>query len=501
MATWIALTSCSSSGSTTASATPDGAASEVRPDVTVPTDVAFDIDVPDSVNDVVLPDVPLQDGALGDADGDAMLDMADSADGQLPADADNLAWPGACIPVGATVTTVGDFAPAPTPCAAKTCGVCPAPFACTCAGDGGTPCAWLPMAPMASPRAAAGGVVGDDGRFYVFGGTKGYVQGGNDLADGEIYDPAKDTWQPMPPAPIYANPGAPIAWGDGKLWVTGANQLAGAAYWATPADAPYAQYDPKTNVWTPLPTAGSPGGCGALDGLYWLNGKLVALGAVGFAGGSGTNAANPGPPSVYDPQGNAWTPLPEMPTPGASTLTPADSAVVAGNRLVWLQALNFSPSVGIILDGSTWTWSTFSPPPCAPKMNITAAAAVGDKIAMWGRHTVGIASHELWLWQLTAPMWTPIPVPQWVEDYLPRTLIYSAGRLIIGGAEPANSQAILDLNTGKWTRVASAPGPAAWHGGQLVAVVQNQLLLVGGFFNVPEQWATNLGDRLFVPGL
>jgi N-acetylneuraminic acid mutarotase len=157
--------------------------------------------------------------------------------------------------------------------------------------------AWRPRAtmPAGDERGASiAGVV--DGAVVVAGGLRGGA-----VADVSIYDPVDDAWVDGPPLPAPRDHacGAAI---DGVLLVAGGRQ----GDIGSTADTLFALEDGAWVERAAMPTARGGAGCGVVDG------RLIVVGGEG----------NPDDPSgvfpqveAYDPAADAWTALPDMPTP------------------------------------------------------------------------------------------------------------------------------------------------------------------------------------------
>lgn len=86
---------------------------------------------------------------------------------------------------------------------------------------------WTTRAAMNFPRFSAGGAVGPDGRWYVFGGINSQL---NTVSLTEVYDPATDTWEVLDSRYSVRRPGR--AWVRGAfasngLWIFGGEQIPG----------------------------------------------------------------------------------------------------------------------------------------------------------------------------------------------------------------------------------------------------------------------------------
>ena len=161
--------------------------------------------------------------------------------------------------------------------------------------------AWSTLAPMPS-YSACGGSALMLGRLYVLSGCT--RSGTGTEINARLlhkYDPAKNTWATLPPAPVtHFRP--VVAAISGKLYVVGGTDAAGVAMRRVD------MYDPVTNSWSTranMPTARVNAG-----GTF-LGGKLYV-----FGGQSGTTYLNT--VEAYDPVTNSWTSRPVMPTARAA---------------------------------------------------------------------------------------------------------------------------------------------------------------------------------------
>lgn len=145
------------------------------------------------------------------------------------------------------------------------------------------------------------------------------------FADGASYDPAANSWQPIPRAPIAGRSGAAAVWTGTRLFVWG-----GGAGSITYQDG--ALYDPATRTWRHLPPAPLAARSGAQ--ALWNGRQVVVLG-----GGTQTPEGALHQVAAYDPAAGGWTSLPaigQRPEDSGSTSTSTIyrvSAIQAGDQL------------------------------------------------------------------------------------------------------------------------------------------------------------------------
>ena len=184
---------------------------------------------------------------------------------------------------------------------------------------------WTALAPLPAPRGALiVGAIG--GRRDAAGGEHDRPPGSavpagapaayEPVADLAVYDPAGNTWQPLPPMRVRRDHayGAVVA---GHLFIAGGRDR------PTYDIAAVEEYDPAAKVWhdrAPMPTGRSGGSSAVLDG------RLFTFGGEG-------NKASPlgiyDQVESYDPAQNAWARFGPMKHPRHST-----SAAAFGRQIL-----------------------------------------------------------------------------------------------------------------------------------------------------------------------
>lgn len=162
------------------------------------------------------------------------------------------------------------------------------------------------------------------------------------LADGALYDPAKDTWRSISPAPLVTSLGEPVVLGDSVYFLTDHAEIPDEL---ARTDRVLLRYEVATDTWTshPLPQRGG--------------GRLVATDSAIIIL-SGTDTDGKVEDLVFHADTGAWSSLPDDP------FGPSDrDAVWAGDRLVLsatpLGATEppFPPVQLAVMDASLSGWS------------------------------------------------------------------------------------------------------------------------------------------------
>ena len=463
-----------------------------RPDAgaDLPADIADDAglsdladvwDVPDLPD---LPDLPDIGADIDTQTQDAAVAIAADATWAAPA------WPSACVPEGTTATTVGPVGPPPNQCSAHDCTECGPVDQCTCQGDGNTPCAWKAIAQLPFPLQDARHVWGD-GRLYLFGGSVGAVmyptadpfKSYGFVQTAEIWDPKTDTWHVTPHAPTYIlTTGGSLAYGNGRLYVGGGNvafeQTAGnfkQLPWG-PSYAEYAVYDPGSDSWSALPAKGSPGACGGLSPMAFINGKLIVPGCAGFLSDP---AWKTGPPAAYDPVSSSWEALPKI--PGALIVNAYFGAKLSGPDLVFLNhKYEGNDLVGwnvVVFHGKSWSWTVHDGPPfCNGALTVPdATIGFGDGLLFF----VGSPWPFAWIWWQASDKWELVPVPKWLAPGQHDVPVWNGNEFTIRAGTPESPSAVFNPATKMWRQMASHGQPLS-DGAEVATSVGARSLYIGG---------------------
>lgn len=186
---------------------------------------------------------------------------------------------------------------------------------------------WRPLPPLpAGSERGAAAVIAAPPNIFLIGGSST----SGPLATVLAYNLTSSTWSELPPLPIARSHAAALRRSDGTLIVAGGLGPAGplADAYALPLGA---------TAWTPrAPMPAARGGC-----AYG-----PALGALVCAGGeTGTSALRV--VLAYDPIGDIWTTLPELPEPRAGA-----PGVVIGQQLYipgGSASLSFQPMTSLVI--------------------------------------------------------------------------------------------------------------------------------------------------------
>lgn len=346
----------------------------------------------------------------------------------------------------------------------------PAPGPTPSPGPGGFP---LPR-PLPAPNAVGNFTIASSGpverarhtavwtgsRMLVFGGERNVNPGSINmltyLTDGQSFDPASNTWTALSTvnAPAARSRHSAV-WTGTRMIIWGGSARGGGVLNARNDGA---MYDPATNTWTPMSTAGAPSAREEHTAV-WTGSRMIVFGGsianIGNCVGVGSCFVNDG--ASFDPNTNTWSPISLTGAPQARGM---HSAVWTGSKMVVWGGGGLPPGFGLsslnsggIYDPATDTWTPTS----------TAGAPAGR---------IGHAS-----------VWTGS-----------RMLIFS-GQDFYTGTYYGDTFAY-DPVTNLWTTLNSAGAPAprvasaaVWTGSQMIVhggmglAIQNNLLLAYYYFD------------------
>jgi len=139
-----------------------------------------------------------------------------------------------------------------------------------------------------------------DGKFYVVGGRTGHGSSYSCVNSVQVYDPGTGAWSYAAPLP-NGRAAVGLAVSDEYLYAFGG--LTEAYWWGWTSNSAY-RYDPDTNAWTtlpPMPTARSNFVTAVIDNKIYCAGGNVHW----------PNATNR--VDVYDPATNSWSTVANLP--------------------------------------------------------------------------------------------------------------------------------------------------------------------------------------------
>ena len=303
------------------------------------------------------------------------------------------------------------------------------------------------------------GAVWTGTRMLVWGGFSGGSVGYAN--DGGAYDPITDTWVPITSA------GAPVGVTNPRMVWTGSRLLV--SVWGGSCSSPTTAggiYDPATDAWTSITRAEGPelrGGHSAV----WTGSRMIVWGGEGCASDLGDGGS-------YDPNSNSWTLFPAK--PGSPSPRKDHSAVWTGNRMViWGGNAGSNVNSGAIFDPSIQTWTPISlvnaPAPRADYSTVWT----GSEMLIWGGG-VNTGGH----YNPTSNIWSPTDTVNAPTARTGQTAIWSGSLMVVwgGGVFPGDYPGTggrYDPLIDSWTPTAASNAPpgrtqhsAIWTGSLMI---------------------------------
>jgi N-acetylneuraminic acid mutarotase len=307
------------------------------------------------------------------------------------------------------------------------------------------------------------------------------------------YDPVTNTWQTLasiPGDPMLPDSGISAVWSGTEMILWGGSMAA-----ITPTNAGY-RYNPTTNAWTTMTTAGAPA-ARSQHGAAWIGSEMVVW------GGSGQSVVPPGVLQFsnggrYNPGTDTWTTLSSSsaPTPRQMfTATAADSQLI-----VWGGVQTSQPSTifkflknGGSLTPANDTWSYLAHGSPAPRAGHTMIWTGTEMIVWGGTISNGLSTgidptfNDGARFNPATGVWTPLPITNAPAGRYGHGSVWTGTEMIVwggqgydtaGGPVPQimlNSGARYNPTTNLWTPTSTTNAPTArsrhsavWTGSKMI---------------------------------
>lgn len=311
-----------------------------------------------------------------------------------------------------------------------------------------------------------------DGKLYIFGGHGGSYR--NDL---HVYDPARNTWDPVtptgtPPSPRQYHTASVI---NGKLYIFGGSD----------SSFPYRNdlhvFDPVLRTWSELsPVGPRPNGRWGHTGAV-INGKIYI-----FGGSDGYSIRND--LHIYDPELNTWSSI----NP-SGTLEPRRShtaSVIAGKLYIFggLQSNVTTRRNDLhVYDPATNAWSEITSNGSLPSARFSHTASVVDgKLYIFGGHD-GSLHNDLHVYDPTLNTWSPITpggTPPTARQGFSTSV--AAGKIYIFGGHDGMYRSdlrVYDPGLNRWSPITPGGVAPSARGNHTASVINGKIYIFGGNSN------------------
>lgn len=223
-------------------------------------------------------------------------------------------------------------------------------------------------------------------------------------------------------------------------------------------------YDPSLNAWIDINVTGGPGPR-ANHSAVWTGSKMIIWGGRTDAS---TAASNTG--MIYDPATNLWSP---MSSAGAPSARYGHSAVWTGSKMIVFGGYNGTNYFfdGAIYDLASNTWSPLNINGGPTFRAFHAAVWTGHKMIIWGGATVSGYLADGKAYDAAANTWSDISsngAPS-ARGYLPAVwtgsqMILFGGYFNNGGNVNYNTGAVYSPASDSWTQMSTTNAPVARYG-------------------------------------
>jgi hypothetical protein len=294
---------------------------------------------------------------------------------------------------------------------------------------------WTPTSNVGAPTARQGHTaVWTGSAMIVWGGS---TDGGNYVANGGIYDPASDSWQSM------STIGAPsprawhtAVWTGQEMIIWGGIQDSMSAPLATGA-----RYNPATDQWTEVNTAGAP--IGRLSHtVVWTGTEMIVWGGdITFFPPYMTSTGG-----RYNPETNTWAPvsLTGVPDPRSShaAVWTGDTMVVWGGQSTGSGKFD----TGGRYDPSGDSWSATDLTTAPPATVFPVAVWTGSEMVIWGGTIeAGTYTDTGAHYDPVSDIWHPTSMTGVPEPRRWNTAVWTGRGMIIWGGQEGAPPGVVEL--------------------------------------------------------
>jgi len=236
---------------------------------------------------------------------------------------------------------------------------------------------WQTMSTTGAPSARnAGGMLWTGTEVLVWGGS---AEGNTFFGDGALYNPAADTWRPM------SQTGAPSARGGFQAVWTGTEMILWSGHNGTSL-AGGAIYNPQTDTWRAMSSVNEPGARTWILNSVWTGTEMIVWG-----GANPSLAFTYGDGARYNPTTDTWT---TMSSAGAPAARNRMTSIWTGTELVIFGGAAGSSSSTYLNSGARYnpgtdTWTGISAAG-APGVRVHHSVVwTGASMLVYGGYTGG----------------------------------------------------------------------------------------------------------------
>ncbi|HEX5044956.1 MAG TPA: MopE-related protein [Candidatus Polarisedimenticolaceae bacterium] len=312
--------------------------------------------------------------------------------------------------------------------------------------------------------------------MVVWGGTDVY---GQPVNSGRLYDPATDTWTPIP---VTAS--TPAARADHTAVWTGREMI---VWGGGRQQAPLAtggRYDPAVGTWRPTSTGSHVPSARIYHTAVWTGTDMIVWGGGTGLFGAFSDGAR------YDPMADAWMLLSTTQVPMARV---QHAAVWTGSKMIVWGGKFFAQSrpvmnTGGIYDPGTDSWTTTSVMTPVPEARVGMSAVwTGSEMIVWGGQTSSLQevntggryNPAMNTWSATSVTSFDVPSPRSEQQ-----TVWTGNEMIVwGGSTFGGAPAVARYRpaTDTWTSTSSPSAPQPAVGATSIWTGTEMIVWGGGF--------------------
>ena len=264
-------------------------------------------------------------------------------------------------------------------------------------------------------------------------------------------------------------------WTGSKMIVWGGYDVVGAQAATVLNDGGI--YDPASNTWTAIGTAGAPDA--RSDHMaVWTGSKMVIFGGGSPIASDAVNSLG----GIYDPATGTWTAINST---GAPNLRMNATAIWTGTKMIVFGGFSRNPTtyqgVGAIFDPATNTWTAMSTNNAPGARALHTAIWTGTKMIVWGGNNGTAVSNGGGIYDPATNTWAGISTNNAPSARTRHSAIWTGAKMIIWGGcnlnctTPLANGGIYDPATNTWTAISTTGAPVAradhnaqWTGLQMI---------------------------------
>ena len=318
-------------------------------------------------------------------------------------------------------------------------------------------------APAVAPIARYGHTgIWTGAELIVWGGATKHIGPPPQLQTGGRYDPATDNWTATPTL------GAPSARTTHTAVWTGVEMIV----WGGSSDSTGGRYDPQANLWTPTSVGANVPTARTRHTAVWTGSRMIVWGGDANGGGS------------YDPVTNTWT---AVATAGAPSVQTYATAVWTGTEMIVWGGGQSPTNAGGRYNPSTNSWlATSTAGANVPSARWKHSAVwTGSRMVVWGGGTGSTFTSSGAGYDPATDSWLPTQVVGAPAARASHAAIWTGSRMVVFGGntsagETTNTGSRYDPVLDAWAATSVTPQAPSIRASLIAVRAGNEMFVWGG---------------------